>query len=54
MKKYLIPEDVQEKIIDYWRVSKLNSAPLIARNFNLSEYLVNKTINNYLSSKIKK
>lgn len=49
-----ISQDKKDEIIQRWRFSKLNSTTTIAAEFNYPVSQVNKVINDYLSSKIKK
>jgi len=49
-----IPPEIQAKIVERWRFSKLNSIPTIAAEFNYPKGQVNEIINQYLSSKMMK
>ncbi|MFH6966466.1 hypothetical protein [Flavobacterium sp. FlaQc-28] len=52
-RKSTVPDKTKSKIVKEWRISKLNSIPAIAKRFSLSQNVVNKIINDYLSEKSK-
>lgn len=52
-RKSTVSDKIKNKIVKEWRISKLNSIPAIAQRFSLSQNVVNKIINDYLSEKSK-
>ncbi|WP_202703136.1 hypothetical protein [Flavobacterium sp. UGB4466] len=46
-----VDQKTKDKIVHEWKTRRLNSIPIIAKEFELSQYIINKIVNNYLSTK---
>jgi len=49
-----LSDAVKAKIVERWRFSPLNSIPQLAKEFDCSDIQVNKAINDYLATKIRR